>query len=418
MFGRSTDTNTTDISATKLHGLHEKFVLIIIEEATGIKEEIWRAMEGSIVRKNHRVVAIGNPTDNTSGFYQRCRPGTSWNVIHLDARNSPNYLHNDEDIIPGLATFDQVERMKVDYGGEASQGFLALVAGQFPDAKSNAVIPLHDLELANERWRAQRDNPPKDDKGVVLGVDVAGVGDDLTVISECRAGMCTPLKAFAKSGDELICGVLLGLVREYREKKTPIYAIGLDATAIGSGLYQRLSEMQRDGFLPATQQFNILPFNFGKAAYDVARYNLFKDQLWWEFRESIMAGTASVPNNNDAQSVCALPHQDNIDTQLSRAIYIYDNKGRIDVFDQRQQNDPRTSQMPLKSPDIAHSIIIAHMAWKLQGRAVAEQELPISAEGYVASQIDKYFKTVIQDFTKKMKLQTEPGRAKRRDNIW
>jgi len=54
----------TAVSGEAFAGKHEEHNLIGMDEAVGIKEQIWTATKGMMVRKYSRQVAICNPTDS------------------------------------------------------------------------------------------------------------------------------------------------------------------------------------------------------------------------------------------------------------------------------------------------------------------------------------------------------------------
>src|SRR3974390_1360446 len=81
----------SDYDETGFQGVHETFLLVIIDEADGIPEQLWHAVDSLATNVNARVLAIGNPNNPQSYFRTICRPGSGWNVIHLDGLTSPNF---------------------------------------------------------------------------------------------------------------------------------------------------------------------------------------------------------------------------------------------------------------------------------------------------------------------------------------
>jgi hypothetical protein len=74
-----------------LHGFHKKYLLVIIDEATGLPEELWDAAESLASNENGRVLACGNPTDPNSHFAEVCKPGSGWEVQKISAYDTPVY---------------------------------------------------------------------------------------------------------------------------------------------------------------------------------------------------------------------------------------------------------------------------------------------------------------------------------------
>lgn len=130
--GFSTSPDTATENATKMQGYHNKWVLVILDEAGGILRAIWKAaLEGLIINERCKILAIGNPTDPTGYFYKVCQPGSGWNVINISVTDTPNYKENRE-IIPNVAGRNYYNRMKRDHG-EESNTFKIRVLGQFPE---------------------------------------------------------------------------------------------------------------------------------------------------------------------------------------------------------------------------------------------------------------------------------------------
>lgn len=79
-----------DYSPTAFQGIHAPFVLIIVDEANGVRG-LWSALASLMANDNSKIVAIGNPDDPSGEFYESCLPGSGWTVVHLSAFDSPNF---------------------------------------------------------------------------------------------------------------------------------------------------------------------------------------------------------------------------------------------------------------------------------------------------------------------------------------
>lgn len=121
--------------------------MIIFDEATGVREELWDAAESMVLGPNDRMLAIGNPTSVASRFYVVCQSPV-WNVVHLDGRNHPNVVKSDSLIIPGAITKEYVEDSLEEYGGEESPVFRSRVAGLFPTGARDSLFTLDMIEDA------------------------------------------------------------------------------------------------------------------------------------------------------------------------------------------------------------------------------------------------------------------------------
>jgi hypothetical protein len=116
---------------TKIAGWHNEWMLIIIDEACGIHRLIWETiMDGLVTNPKVKVLAIGNATDPNCDFARACEAGSGWNVVNISSEDSPNYIERRE-VIPGLASYEWVERMRRKYGSEGND-FLKRCLGRFP----------------------------------------------------------------------------------------------------------------------------------------------------------------------------------------------------------------------------------------------------------------------------------------------
>lgn len=146
--GFSTSPDSATEHATKMQGWHNKWFLLVLDEACGIMQQIWRtAMESLIIDDQSKVCAIGNPTDPESEFAKVCyssdpdkqeggKTYTSdqgWNVITVAATDTPNYKQGKR-VIPGLAGREYVERIIKKYGKDGD-GTRYRVKGLFPTFK-------------------------------------------------------------------------------------------------------------------------------------------------------------------------------------------------------------------------------------------------------------------------------------------
>src|SRR5690606_19789416 len=49
-------------------GIHRRYVLVIVDESCGIRENLFTAVEAITTTQNSRILAIGNPDDPASHF--------------------------------------------------------------------------------------------------------------------------------------------------------------------------------------------------------------------------------------------------------------------------------------------------------------------------------------------------------------
>lgn len=108
---------TNDAGGTgtaRFHGQHAKFMLFVFDEADGVPEFAYGAVDGMMTNLGPGMVLIfiriGNPATRTSEFHRRhTAPGV--HSINFDALRFPNVYHDDTTLVPGGTTREWVTKM-------------------------------------------------------------------------------------------------------------------------------------------------------------------------------------------------------------------------------------------------------------------------------------------------------------------
>jgi phage terminase large subunit len=374
-YGFTSNIDTQDkLTATGFQGYHNEHTLIIVDEAAGVPKVIMDSIEGMCVGEDDRVVAIANPTNFGSWFYKASQ-SPSWNRIVIDGLNHPNVRYNDPQIIPGAITKTWIEDRRLEWG-EDSPLWICKVRGQWPEQSSDTLIRIEWIDRAQQRYQAalKRDD---DRKGVAAGLDVAGEGGDLTVLSAIQNGYWAIPKIAGKRSFHLGMDVMeaVQLVVRAVNDGLDIKILCLDDTGLGQGVTARLRELQRERKLP---RFWIYPVNFAHKAWNHEKFDCAKDQLWWQAREVLRTTSdLALPDDRTLES-WLLPKGNSFQSQIMTPIYDLARGGRIAVYDKSTGRGHRDKiqHLPDKSPDLAHSFILAVHGW-LQLR---ENKTPVRAE--------------------------------------
>ena len=143
--GFSTRPDTVTAQATAFQGSHNKFLLVILDEAAGVLPQIWRAA-ATLIAGGGKIVVIGNPTSNYGEFADCFAVDSDWNQITISCHDTPNYKQ-DKTIIPGLAG-REYERDVVKKYGEGSNEHRIRILGEFPDYAEGTY---YGIQLARAR---------------------------------------------------------------------------------------------------------------------------------------------------------------------------------------------------------------------------------------------------------------------------
>lgn len=144
-----------------LAGVHGKFVLYIVDEASGIDQRIFDVIDGALTGDRFLFVMCSNPTKTFGTFFDSHNKNKKIHrCIHLDCRKSANVKPK------------WLETMAEKYGIE-SDTYRVRVKGEFPKSSTNSLF---DIEMMENMFNAKRDI---DDSSIeVWGQDVARYGDD------------------------------------------------------------------------------------------------------------------------------------------------------------------------------------------------------------------------------------------------
>ena len=156
-------------TATKpdaLQGFHADDILYIIDEASGVKDNIFEPVLGALSTPGARLLMCGNPTQLSGFFYEsHTKNRASYKTFHVDGRKSGRVSQE---------FIDTIIRMY----GEDSDVFRVRVAGEFPKAEADVFIQLSLVEKSIMTEFSPRKTP----NTIRSGCDVARFGDDTTVI--------------------------------------------------------------------------------------------------------------------------------------------------------------------------------------------------------------------------------------------
>lgn len=210
-------------------GWHSKYILVIIDEASGVSKRVFEAVEGALAGGSIvRLVLIGNPTRNTGDFADAFKDPL-YNKIHIAASDIPNVKQGRE-IVAGLATREWVEEMKSKYG-EDSDIYRVRVDGEFPMKNSDTLISLDMLEKAMD---ADRERYGEEE---VIGLDPARFGDDKAAFVYRKGNFAKVLEVIDKSDTMSLAGKGKNYLKQY-----PNAVLRIDIIGLGAGIFDRLKE--------------------------------------------------------------------------------------------------------------------------------------------------------------------------------
>jgi hypothetical protein len=345
-------------------GIHARYVLVIIDEACGVPQALYQAVDSLVTNQNGRVLAIGNPDDPSSHFQKICQPDSIWNVIRIDALTSAGMTKERLEGYPDLVRYmisqgipptderipeelyDMLvsplwveERMK-EWGID-SPIFASRVRGAFPNVTIDTLIHPHWVTLAQLRELEPRPMMTR------FGVDVARYGTDHTIIMARQGGHCRVIEDIPYGPVTEVAGKVIhhGLRMGSDSLLTAPVAC-IDDTGVGGGVTDILAEegYPHVAIVAGEASSQVLPT--GKA-----RFVNRRSELLWNLREAL-AG----PSGTGEDGWLDLdPNDTTLQAQLTNIKYSINRYGQIQV-ESKADIKKRRGNTGSSSPDEADAL--------------------------------------------------------------
>ncbi|MGG0891679.1 DEAD/DEAH box helicase family protein [Cytobacillus horneckiae] len=324
-------------TATKpenMQGFHEDYMLFIVDEASGVADDIMEAILGTLSGKHNKLLMCGNPTKISGVFYD------SHN------RDRAHYRTHKVSSMDSSRTSKKNIDMLLDKYGKDSDVARVRVYGEFPRAEADTFIPLEIAELARETNL----NTPKDITIGDLGVDVARFGDDETVIASRIGDKVFPLKTYRKQDTTATTGYVLKAAKEMKKKNPQLkwIYIKVDDSGVGGGVTDQLKEKKIEQDLSYIRIYPVV--NNGKAN-DSEHYENVGTEQWGVLRETLNDNLSA--HLQGEKSTVDLPADEKLISQLTTRKYRMTSKGKIAL--ERKEDMKKRG---LQSPDRADAVVL------------------------------------------------------------
>jgi len=241
-------------------GAHDKYVLIIFDEASEIADIIWETAEGSVNTEGAIWVVFGNPTKGTGRFCE-CfgKYRHRWITREIDSRDSKR------------ANRVQIAKWIEDYG-EDSDFVRIRVKGMPPRRATNQFISLETVEKC-QRYKAEG----FESFAKILGVEVARFGDDKSVIRLRQGRKVFPGRKFHGLDTMQYADKVVESINEH----DPDYVF-VDGGGVGGGVIDRLKQLGHKDL--------VIEVNFGSKAMDEKKYANKRAEMWDYMKQYLEAG--------------------------------------------------------------------------------------------------------------------------------
>ncbi len=320
--GITTEPGKEADSAVKFQGYHSGKILVVLDEAVGIANPIWEAIDGIASNEDAHILAIANPSTTVCSFYKKLKE-PDWNELSISSLNHPNVTEKKE-IIRGAVSYKYVKEKVGKWCDEAAEHDKALktfdfegkiykpnslftwkVLGEFPEQATDTLLSFYDVEKASERELSETGD-------CYLGIDVARFGSDYSVFCIEKNRSFT-FKPFYHFDTAQITGEAIKIIKEHKPKK-----VGVDCDGIGSGVYDNLNELKNNGGFD--YDFELIEIHGGAEPLDLGQTEEFlnlRAQMFWTLRGEINA--------------ISLEPIEELQEGLPQIQYKYNSKGKIQI---------------------------------------------------------------------------------------
>lgn len=332
-YGRKPADLKDEASASQaFQGIHARYLLVIMDEACGIPDWLWNAVETIATNRFARVLAIGNPDVPQTPFEKTFDPASGWANIKISAFDTPAYTQENvpANLLDDLVSPAWVNRREIDWG-KASPLYQSKVLANFPEVTEETLIHpkwiryAQDLDLSSQAL----ETPGQ------FGLDVArSIQGNETACYRNRNGHVR--RQFTMHNNDTMKTVgraIRVLNMTYGQANMHIDTIG-----VGAGVHDRLKE----------QNFPTIAFIANEAPSTPTNRKRFvnkRAEQYWNLRVMFERGQIDLPPQGEDDKLIA---------QLGSLQYFIRSDGRILV-----ESKEDMAERGLPSPDRADAFMMA-----------------------------------------------------------
>lgn len=264
--------------AEAVQGIAGKYLLFIIDEASGVSQPIFDAINGNRAGGG-KVLLFGNPTRNTGEFFDafhgknaenKANQGVGYRCLTISSEESPN-VKEGRNVIPGLATREYIREREIEWGRDSAH-FRVHVLGEFAVAEEGRIFSVHQIAEAEQRY-----HETLDEGRLYLGLDPAGESGsgDESALCIRRGRRAREVKTRRGLNDEQHLGWLLEEIAANKiPREKPVVVLDREGS-IGSSLYGRIKN-----YLETRDDFDLVAVRASDRAIRNPRvYDRMRDEL-------------------------------------------------------------------------------------------------------------------------------------------
>jgi hypothetical protein len=300
-----------------LQGFHSENILFLIDEASGVAENVFEVAEGALSTHGAFVVMAANPTRQSGYFFEsHHKMRADWGTLHVNGENCAR------------VSKEYISSMARKYGKQSAI-YKVRVQGEFA-ASADGVIPLELCESAKIRDVAVNTDSP-----IIWGLDVARFGDDSTALAKRQGNHQIEICREWYGKDTM---QTVGLIKHEWDtcpRDLRPASINVDVIGIGAGVVDRLKELNLPVYGCNVAESAAINATEGK------QYSRLRDELWFMGRQWL------------EKLDCKLLDDDDLIGELTTPKYEILSNGLIKVEGKRE-----LKARGVKSPNLADAWLL------------------------------------------------------------
>lgn len=390
--------------AEKFFGYHADDILVIVDEASGVEEEIYVGVDAVTPNLNAHVLMIGNPT-NPEGRFFKAFNDPLVKKFSISAFDTPNFtannINNLDDLLrvftpplgieplehlvevqktlkvpyPALINPSKVYERYLQWGPEHPM-WEALIMAEFPSQASTALIPLGLILKSVEVWKqmeAAKKDPEyklKPEWAITIeevheyGLDVARYGDDKNVLYPRLGGFVLKCSEWSKVDTAITTDRTIDAL----SLEDWLAVIKVDDTGVGGAVTDQLIRKKQEH--PDQYHYSVVPINFGAGTTNPLKYFNLRAEMFDNLAQQFKDHKIAIPEDEDLIYELA----------AIRVMYV-GKEANIIQIESKQKLKDRLKRSPDKADALALAFAKSHI-----GKWPTREELEGQSEHRVYNQ--------------------------------
>lgn len=139
----------------RFQGHHGIRTLLVVDEASGVEEDIFEAGQGFLTGSDSYVLYISNPTKMTGAFWRACQPDSGFHHVKISTYDTPNFTEEhlsieDDEVLRSLPSEEWVQGRIAEWG-EDDPRFKVRVLGEFAHLTGRAYFNSSHIETVDQQ---------------------------------------------------------------------------------------------------------------------------------------------------------------------------------------------------------------------------------------------------------------------------